>query len=248
MTAAKHDRAVVEAFVEHLRRGDMPGINVDRWLEDEFPGTSQVEAIVGPLAVEHTSIDTFVHQRRNGDWFDELVAPIEAQLSPAMPCRIRVFLPPGSVSPGCDWAALRIALAESVVRSAVELPDGNHHIRVTGTEISIRISKDSVGEPALICWLEVIDDGSLPERLRDLVQRKAIKLEPHAARGKTRVLLVESVDGLNTNQHVILKALRDAFDGMPEGVDQLWFVDGTRGLAPLFFNFTGDLMRPKPTA
>jgi hypothetical protein len=243
MTAAKHDRAVVQAFVHHLRRGDMPGIDLDCWLEDECPGTSQVEAIVGPLAVEHTSIDTFAHQRRDGSWFGELVAPIEAYLSPAMPCRMRLFLPPGSVSPGHDWAALRIALAESVVRSAVELPDGNHHVRVRGSEYSIRISKDSVGAPALICWLEVIDDGSLSERLRELVQRKATKLRRHAAQGKTRVLLVESVDGLNMNQHVILKALRDPFDGMPEGVDQLWFVDGTRGLAPLFFDFTGELKR-----
>ena len=102
--------------------------------------------------------------------------------------------------------------------------------------------------PALIFWLEVADDGSFPERVRTLVERKATKLGPYAAQGKTRVLLVESVDGLNMNQHVILKALREAFDGMPNGVDQLWFVDGTRGLAPLFFNFTEYLMQPRTAA
>jgi hypothetical protein len=60
------DRAVVCRVVAHLRSRGHPGIKVDRWLEKEYPGQSVVEAIAGPFAIEHTSVDTLPDQRRVG--------------------------------------------------------------------------------------------------------------------------------------------------------------------------------------
>jgi hypothetical protein len=86
-----------------------------------------------------------------------------------------------------------------------------------------------------------VDHPTLEHRVRELVLRKAAKLAPHASAGRTRVLLLESLDLVNMSQTRMLDALRAAFGGMPAGVDQLWFVDSGGGLAPLFIDFTAAL-------
>jgi hypothetical protein len=243
-----HDRQIVEAFTHHLRKMRLADVSVDCWLEDAFPGTSQVEAIAGHFAIEHTSCDTFHNQRATADWFDEIVTPIERLLSPAMPGRIRIYLPEGSISKGKDWSALRSALAVWVATSAMVIPDGQSDVTVPATGLTVRVSKDSRRAPLLIFWLEASNLPSLPERVRNLVLRKARKLAPHAEDRRIRVLLLESVDGANMSEERMLGALRSAFGHMPEGVDQLWFVDSGFNLAPLFVDFTPLLGAPGSAA
>ena len=243
MTEQRHDRQIVEAFAQHLRDNGMADLKVDSWLEDLYPGTSQVEAIVGPFAVEHTSCDSFHNQRASAIGFDEIVTPIERLLSPAMPGRIRVHLPSGSTSKGKDWSALRTALAVWLVREVATMPEGSSAATVPGTDVTVQVSKDSKGSPLLVFWLEAADLPPLTQRVRDLVLRKAVKLAPHASAAKTRVLLLESYDGVNMSAEKMLEALGSAFDGMPEGIDQLWFVDNGFNLGPQFIDFTPRLSR-----
>lgn len=58
------DREIVTRFVDHLRDEGRSGLKVDCWPEDENPGQSEIEAIAGDLAIEHTSVDTLPQQRR----------------------------------------------------------------------------------------------------------------------------------------------------------------------------------------
>src|ERR1035437_7655595 len=190
MSAEKHDRSVVRAFAEHLRECGMADVQVDHWLEDECPGTSQPEAIVGPFVVEHTSIDTFESQRRDGARFSEIVSSLEAALSPFMPGHVRVHLPFDTIAPGRDWAALRLDIAASIVTEVRRLPDGVYdNLTIPNPHLVPRLSKQSRGVPRLICWLVGDkDEKSLPDRLREQVEAKAKKLSPFLAKGKTRVL------------------------------------------------------------
>ena len=71
------DREIVTRFVEQLRDGWRPGLKIDCWPEDENPGQSEIEAIAGDLAIEHTSIDTLPQQRTIGDHFEEALAILE---------------------------------------------------------------------------------------------------------------------------------------------------------------------------
>ena len=71
------DREIVTRFVEQLRDGWCPGLKIDCWPEDENPGQSEIEAIAGDLAIEHTSIDTLPQQRTIGDHFEEALAILE---------------------------------------------------------------------------------------------------------------------------------------------------------------------------
>ena len=242
MSIERHDRVIVEAFVRHLRRLGMPDAQVDRWLEDEYPGTSQVEAIIGDLAVEHTSIDTFPNQRRTGFWFRQIVEPIETVLSPVMPARIRVYLPVEAITPSHDWSAIRLAIAEWLFLNTPVLADGVHELQIPRTRFTGRISKDSRGTPALLFWLEVSDDGSLSGRVNAQIIRKATKLARHHPEGKIGVLLLESEDGSTMNASTMLDTIRRSCAALPEGIDQLWFVDGTRELAPEFCDLTPHLL------
>jgi hypothetical protein len=84
------DRAIVLRFVAHLVENGYPEIKVDHWLEHEQPGQSVVEAIAGPFAIEHTSIDTLPEQRRIGQQFQKALGvleflPVSARLQIVVP-------------------------------------------------------------------------------------------------------------------------------------------------------------------
>jgi hypothetical protein len=59
------DAAVVDAFVAHLAEQRYPGIQVESRPDVENRNSSDIDAIAGPFAIEHTSVDTVEHQRRN---------------------------------------------------------------------------------------------------------------------------------------------------------------------------------------
>lgn len=246
--AQRRDRVVVEAFVSHLGASASPGLVVDAWLEDENPGQSVVEALAGPFAIEHTSIDTFAGQRQIAHRFSEVVTPLERVLTPHLSGVLRGFLPDSCFQTGEDWGSLQEALARWVVSEGIGLPEGATQTLLPDVGVSVRAFKDSRFRPRLVFWLESGDEPPLAVRLRAQVVRKAAKVSPHADSGKTRVLLLESVDSVNMGPGRLLDALVQAFGGMPPGVDQLWFVDGTTGLRPEFHDLTSELLAGKSAA
>ncbi len=188
------------------------------------------------------------NQRATADWFDEIVTPIERLLSAAMPGRIRIYLPAEAISRGKDWSALRTALTVWIARDAAAFPDGRSEASVPGVNLSVRVWRNSKGPPTLVFWLEAIDLPPLEQRVRELVLRKAKKLAPHGSAGRTRALLLESVDGVNMSADRMLEVVRSAFGGVPDGIDQLWFVDSGFNLEPEFIDFTPLLAGTIPAA
>ena len=59
------DREVIAAFVRYLRQQGHPGLKVDRLPDEVNRKTGDIDAIAGPFAIEHTSINTVPHQRRD---------------------------------------------------------------------------------------------------------------------------------------------------------------------------------------
>ena len=68
------DRTVIDEFVKHLQKHNYPSLKVDCRPdeEEEYQNLPSVDAIAGPFAIEHTSIDTLPNQRLNADWFSKL--------------------------------------------------------------------------------------------------------------------------------------------------------------------------------
>ena len=71
------DDKIVDSFVAFLaatRR--MSGLKVDLRPEKEKDG--DIDAVAGPCAIEHTSIDTVPDQRREGAWLGNMLGDLEA--------------------------------------------------------------------------------------------------------------------------------------------------------------------------
>src|SRR5258708_6312705 len=227
------DRAVVLRFVAHLMEHGHSDLKVDHWLEDEHPGQSVVEAIAGPYAIEHTSVDTLPNQRGVGDQFQRALGVLE--LLPVT-ARLRITVPYELVTVGGDWKSYLMTLAQWAVLTSPSLDDGPYQIDIPGSGLSCRASKDSTGTPAVVLYRPAPDDDTLPARVGDQIARKMKKLGRYNADGNTTVLILETQDIALMNQYKMLEAVREAVGRkMPEGLDQIWYAEAG---GYVFFDFT----------
>jgi hypothetical protein len=217
------DREIVIRFVEHLRDEGRADLKVDRWPEDEHPGQSEIEAIAGDLAIEHTSVDTLPQQRRIGDHFEEALAILERI---PVSARLSIDVPYELVRVGTDWNAFRLALADWIINVAPGLPDGVHQIELPGTALRCAAMKASDRPPCVVLRRPAPDDDTLASRLGQQIRRKAQKLARYKDQGYTTVLVLETKDIALMNQHKMLEAAREGMGGaMFPGIDQVWYVE-----------------------
>src|SRR3954464_12750152 len=83
LRAPMKDSEVIESFVAFLAVQRGMSIRVDRWPDKERDG--DIDAVAGPFAIEHTSIDTFPDQRRDGHGFRRSSAGSRRKRRPRKP-------------------------------------------------------------------------------------------------------------------------------------------------------------------
>lgn len=236
------DATVVAAFVAHLGENGHAGLSVECRPDLENRESPEIDAIAGPFAIEHTSVDTIENQRRDGSWFSRVAQPLEDQFRNGLTFRLRLIFPYDGIAIGQDWNEIRLALAAWVVNDAPNLVDGTHQIRVPTIPFEFRAIKSSSGKPGLVFVRINPGDTGLPMRLVSQLHRKAEKLRPYKATGKTTVLLVESNDMAIMSHEKLFKAIQVAFSGKGiECVDQLWYADTTIEPYPEFWDLTAAL-------
>jgi len=121
-----NDRIVIDAFVVYLRDHGHPTLQVDRRPDDENRASSDIDAIAGTFAIEHTSIDTLRNQRRDSDWYMRTVGGIEQDLHGRLAFRLNITLEYTALTKGQDWAAIRERLKWWITNEAPRLVDGRH--------------------------------------------------------------------------------------------------------------------------
>jgi hypothetical protein len=221
------DCEVIEAFVAFLRAQGHPGLRVDSRPEQTNRKSPEIDAIAGTFAIEHTSVDTLLNQRRDADWFTQVVGGLEAELAISPACRVSITLEYHGVHPGQDWLAIRQALKIWITRAVPYLSDGRHVVEeIPGVPFRLHVAKASERPPGLsFTRYEPLDD-TLSARIRRQFDRKAHKPAKYQGTGKTTVLLVENADLALMNDQKMLDAIRRAYpDGLPIGVDRLWYAD-----------------------
>ena len=234
------DREVIEAFIAHLRDHGFPGLKVDRWPEDENRSSKEIDTLAGPLAIEHTSVDTLPNQRRDSDWFMKAVGGIEAELSGSLPFRLNISLDYEAIAKGQRWVSIRNALKNWIIEDSPNLPDGRHILEnVSGIPFRLRVTKASDRRPGLFIARYVPEDETLPERIRLQFGAKSGKLAKYKDRGLITVLLVESDDIALMNGSVMFEAICRAFPHAATiGVDQIWYADTSIPSEIEFIDFT----------
>ena len=159
------DKAVVAAFVGALRASAFPALQVDRVPDDENRDSPDIDAIAGPLAIEHTSVDTLARQRERSAWFMQVAGPLEAVFKD-LGFRLRLVIPFEGITKGQDWNGVRLALAEWIVKDVPSMADGVYELNLAGVPFAFSATKETKGRPGLIFVRAVGDDASLSPRQR----------------------------------------------------------------------------------
>jgi hypothetical protein len=219
------DREVITSFVAFLAANGWPGLGVDDWPEDHKDG--EIDAVAGDLAIEHTSIDTLQHQRRDSDWLVRMIGNLEQEV-PTPNCLLFVIIGESEIRRRKAWPALREALRHWLSGPGpAQLPDGMQQVPLATVPATIwmqKFSDQGVGTGLYFNrWSK--GDPSLANRIRTLGDQKIRKLGPWRAQGKKTVLLLETDDIALMNPWKLASAFCDAYPQKPGGVDRIWHVD-----------------------
>lgn len=237
------DKECVRTFVKFLRSNGYPRLKVHSWPDSKKNG--DIDAIAGPFAIEHTSIDTIQDQRLKSDWFLKAINGLEAEFSHKLPYRLNITFHYDSIRKGQDWQGIRNALKSWIIYDSQAIPDGSHVFKnISGIPFEFRVSKRLSNNQG-ICFIRTEPtDTSLPKRLRVQLAAKATKLLRYKAKGKITILLVESEDLALMNEHKMLNALRTAFNNcLPADVDQLWYADTSIPSEVMFCDFSSVIQK-----
>ena len=219
------DCEVINAFVTFIKETRRPDLQVDRWPDKQNRDSSDIDAIAGDLAIEHTSVDTLPDQRRNSDWFMRATGGLEQELPIKPQFRLRITLEYDAVKKRQNWTAIRSALKNWITDKASHLKDGRHVLYdIPGIPFRLHVTKASDRRPAVVFGRFAPSDDTLPNRIREQFTRKADKLAKYPT--MVKILLVETDDIALMNEVEMLNAICQAFpDGLPSGIDQVWYVD-----------------------
>lgn len=242
-----NDQDVINAFVAYLGKVGFPGLKVDRWPDKENRKSRDIDAIAGPFAIEHTSIDTLPNQRRDSDWFMQAMGGIEKELTVLLPFRLNIIIEYDAVSKGQDWSAIRENLKTWIIVESPRLADGRIVLEdVHGIPFRLHVRKASDRPPGIFFARFKPNDDTLSVRIRKQFDRKAKKLAKYHGAGKTTVLLIENDDIALMNEGIMIDSIKIAYpSGPPNGVDKIWYADTSSSIPNYisFMDFTPDMLQ-----
>ena len=240
-----NDQDVINAFVAYLRKVGFTGLKVDQWPDKENRKTSDIDAIAGRFAIEHTSIDTFPNQRRDSDWFIKAVGGIEKELFALPPFRLNITIEYDAVIKGQDWAAICRNLKDWIINESPRLDDGENVLEnVHGVPFRLHVRKASDRRPGIFFARFEPKEGTLPARIRKQFDRKEKKLKNYHGSDKTTILLIENEDIALMNEGKMLDSIQKAYpSGLPHGVDKIWYADTSIPNDIEFMDFSPEIMQ-----
>ena len=242
------EQEVVVAFVSHL--GLLMGhssLSVDRWPDKENRTEPEIDAISGDFAIEHTSVDSVANQRQLSDWYLQAINGLDRVIRDHVDCGLTITLDFFAIGKGMNWSGIRDDIQNWIVNCASTLENGNHEIDLptsTPIEFPIVMCVWKGPAPSIVGFARFEpEDDTLPTRIRGLLDRKAQKLKKYEGQSYTTIVLVENDDIALMNEAKMLAALREAYpDGLPQGVNEIWYADTSISDKPQFRNFTAKIV------
>lgn len=149
------DYEVIEAFVKHLQEHGYPRLKICRYPDQENRSSSDIEAIACPFAIEHTSIDTLPNQRRNNDWFIQVIGDLEQEFESQLSFRISIMFPYDAATKGKgrDRIAIRKALKSWILEKSPHLEFGKHDLtNIPGIPFQLKVDKRTSHIPGVAFW------------------------------------------------------------------------------------------------
>ena len=238
------NRKLLNEFVTFLHKHGYPNLQIDFYPDKKNRTTLDIDAIAGPFAIEHTSIDTIPNQRLNSDRFLKVIGNLEQEFA-NLPFYLGITFENSAITIGQDWIAIREALKNWILEDTPNLSVDKPYTpyKVPGIPFKIYVTKNRDLSGRLRFSRFDPGDNTLPNRVKDLFNRKAAKLKKYQRDGKTRLLLVENNDIALMNDYKLLNAIQQAYpDSLPDGIDEIWYADTSIEDESRFVNFTPDLL------
>ena len=171
------DSYVIDRFVAHLKKKGHPDLKVDRRPDEENQNSPDIDAIAGSFAIEHTSIDTLPDQRRNNDWFMQVIDGLEQELPSQPSFSLRITLEYGAVTTQQNWKAIRQALKSWIIKDAPHLAEGQHVLdSIPGIPFKLHVNKEIDSPLGVRFGRFAPNDNTLADRIKTQCDRKAKKL------------------------------------------------------------------------
>jgi hypothetical protein len=238
------DNKVVECFVSHFGKVNCLDLKIDSIPDEENRSTSDIDAIAGKFAIEHTSIDAILNQRKDSSHYLQVVGLLEHDLNKIIDYRIGITIPYSGIKIGQDWNEIKENLKAWILESANSLPDGNLTLYdIPGIPFSIYIDKSHTRSPGVFFSRFSQTDDNLPSRIFKQLTRKAKKLQPYQDQGFITILLIESKDPALMSKGIMLDSIKKAFNNMPLGnVDLVWYAETYDQQEITFSDFTESIV------
>jgi hypothetical protein len=170
------------------------------------------------FALEHTRLEGFSNQIREGKLFAELLAPLETELRGKPPGTFFLIVDVGTAkAPSTEHPEIRKILAEWILANGAELepdeqsvPDANCDIteRRPGLPFDVTLHRDADYDSQLFIIQNLVGDLQelRRERVRTALDRKCPKLRRASQDGRVSVFVLESNDLALANRHAIANA------------------------------------------
>lgn len=250
-TSTPEDR-IIESFVEYLAATVYPDLKIADWPDKKNSITTDIDAIAKNeghcIAIEHTSIDTFLDQRRHNSRFMKVIGGLEDELRGVVNCRLRVIIPFGSVQTGINWEEVRDSLRKWILQEVPHLPfDRKKAICIEGIPFSLTVNKSYSDSPGLFFIRSVNESTGFSERLKSQIDRKAQKLAKYRDSCSLLILLIENDDLANMNRGIMIEAVEASYpQSLPHGLDRIWYADSSSSGSVQFWNVTPEARRNMP--
>ena len=203
-------------------------------------------------ALEHTRIESFPSQIRDGKDFSRLLAPLEREFSGILPGIYWLIVPVGATGTvsACSEDAVRQSVA-AWVRANAETLEGEFEtepemrIDLSTRRFDIDRARSEItdqppGVPFPVTLKRTGRKGSKllimrftpphlrelrVQRIREALDRKCAKLAAHHADSRRTVLVLESDDVALANRHEVGEALREVLAARTEVPDLVFLVE-----------------------
>lgn len=220
--------ALLEAFVGYLESYGHPGLRIEERPDHQNRVGQDIDALAGPYAIEHTTIDASPDQRQKEHRFQDVVGGLGAQCSASVGARLNILFEYGAVRPGQDWPTIRQALKDWLLETAPALADGRHTAHLPGVPFPLFVRKVVGRKPGVAFGVMHPKDPALATRLYKQLGRKSEKLRPYKKAGRHTILLLESSDLALMNEVILTNAIHQAFGApTPPAVDAVWYADSS---------------------
>ena len=140
----KQDKNTIKQFVAHLRENGYPDLKIDRWPDDDNSTTRDIDAVAGPFAIEHTSIDTYSNQRKYEDWFLQAIDNLKSELAGQLTFNLLVTFRHEEFTQRQNWLTIRNALKRFILEDVPHLGSGDHELDdIPSIPFTVRVKKCS---------------------------------------------------------------------------------------------------------